>query len=148
MRLEGIMKMIITREVNCLLGRRHKINKSSSCGDDSLKIVHSSPRIHRGGFLLSPVGISRVPLGGFFCHLNLWDVIILKFGSTRAADIETACHPTQQQWDVKFNPLGHRPGWSVQDHLGCADILGTSLTTTSLTRHCIGHNRWFAIEQQ
>ena len=139
MRLEGIRKMIITREVNCLLGRRHKINEPLFREDDSLKIVHSSPRIHHGGFLLGPVRIGRIPLGGFVCHVNLWGFVILKFGSTWGTDVEAACHPTQQQWDVKLGIRIHQVVdldgmrkiiWVVQTDLG--NIIDDNVINTTL----------------
>ncbi len=87
--------MVIAHEVNRLLRCRDKVDESFSLCNDVLKIVYTSPRIHREGFLLGPIRVSKVSLRGFVCHLDLGDVLILIFINVETTDIEATCNPAQ-----------------------------------------------------
>ena len=69
------MEVVVGREVCGLLGCGDKIFESASPGDDVIQVIHSSPRIHRGGFLNGPIWVTRIPLGGFVRHVELGNVI-------------------------------------------------------------------------
>ena len=95
------MEVVIGREVCELLGCGDKIYESESPGDDIIQVIHSSPRIHRGGFLCGPIWVARIPLGGFIRHVELGNVIIRKFGRTGFPDAKAAGHSPQHQRDVE-----------------------------------------------
>jgi hypothetical protein len=95
------MDVVVSREVCGLLGCGDKVYESLSPGNDVIHIIHSSPRIHRGGFLSGPIWVSRIPLGGFIRHVELGNVIIRRFGRTGFPDAKTACHSPQNEQDVE-----------------------------------------------
>jgi hypothetical protein len=89
------MEVVVGREVCGLLGCGDKIYESASPGDDVIQVIHWSPQIHRGGFLSGPIWVARVPLGGSVRHVELGNVITLKFGCTGFPDAKAAGHSPQ-----------------------------------------------------
>jgi hypothetical protein len=89
------------KSADCSDVRGDKIDESASPGDDVIQVIHSSPRIHCGGFLSGPIWVARIPLGGFVRHVELGNVIIHKFGRTGFPDAKSAGHSPQHERDVE-----------------------------------------------
>ena len=130
-------------EVHRLLRCADKIYEFLSPIDDIIQVMHLYSRIHHGGFLSGPIWVTRIPLGGFTCHDELGDIIILKFGRTGFPDTKKLVTPLNRRGMFSVASRSKGSATSIGRVLlsGLGHIFGVTLMTTPFTRHCMGHIR-------